>query len=297
MADIPASEREADPTTDLVPFGKYRGRPVTDLIADRNYVEWLLAQPWFADRQRPIYNLIIGSGGPEPQDTPEHNAMQARYLDKAPRLAIARQFLKNEQSCRSDGVHYRDKNLTDEQRANLVDNGGYGVGVGDAQFEVDGWDVIFKGAARLTGPSEITTTNDKDCGCGGNGIVSRYGSRFESERGCGCREHAKTCPRLDAHHRCSETCCRNPYLVALWGSSDNLTICVELKPTIGDDFPSILRSVVNRYERAVARRTWEYGQKIVVVADRITPSSVSVDQVRTMFKSRNVHLFTSDELS
>ena len=290
MADIPASEREADPTTDLVPFGKYRGRPVTDLIADRNYVEWLLAQPWFADRQRPIYNLIIGSGGPEPQDTPEHNAMQARYLDMAPCLAIARRFLLNEQQYRSIEARYRDENLTDRQRANLVDDGKYTMSVNDIQFEVDGWDVMFKGSARLTGPSEIIITqkNGKDCGCVGD--KSR------------CREHDAACLRIDGHDQC------NPPLYC-YGSSDyhyrdacrtcgdDITVCVELKPTIGDDFPSILRSVVKRYERAVARRTWESGQEIVVVTDRITPSSVSVDQVRAMFQSRSVHLFTSDELS
>ena len=294
MTIQPASEREADPTTDLVPFGKYRGRPVTDLIADRSYVEWLLAQSWFADRQRPIYNLIIGSGGPEPQDTPEHNAMQARYLDEAPCLAIARQFLGSEQSWRSKEVRYRDKNLTDRQQANLVDDAKYAMVVDNIRFEVDGWDVVFQGAAYLPGPSEITTTNEygKDCGCGGNGY--------------GCRGHDRACLRVEGHDQCSPSDCRHaqnhgndspPYCVALQEYYHSRTICVELKPTIGDDFPSILRSVVKRYERAVARRTWTSGQRLVVVTDRITPSSVSVDQVRAMFKSRHIPLFTSDELS
>ena len=272
MADIPASEREADPTTDLVPFGKYRGRPVTDLIADRNYVEWLLAQSWFADRQRPIYNLIIGSGGPEPQDTPEHNAMQARYLDEAPCLAIAHRFLPNEKSLRSAVARNNNTHLTDQQRANLTyDDSKYMSAVCDVQFEVDGWDVTFSGLAWLTGPKEVTPTSEGDS----QGLREKYGGRCH--------------------------CCSVPYLYALRSYQEEISVCVELKPTIGDDFPSILRSVVKRNERFVARGTWGWGTRegraIVVVADRITPSSVSVDQVRTMFQSRSVHLFTTDELS
>lgn len=69
-----------EPQGKIVPFGKYKGQPVEALVHDRQYVEWLTAQPWFKEKFQPIYNLVINNFG-EPSETPEHNAMQALFLD------------------------------------------------------------------------------------------------------------------------------------------------------------------------------------------------------------------------
>lgn len=64
----------------LVPFGKYKGQPVDQLRNDRGYCEWLVSQPWFASRFKSIHTLIINNFS-EASETPEHNAMQMRFLD------------------------------------------------------------------------------------------------------------------------------------------------------------------------------------------------------------------------
>ena len=64
----------------VVPFGKYKGQPVEAMAADRGYVDWLLAQSWFKDKHQNIYTLIINNFA-EPSETPEHNALQALFLD------------------------------------------------------------------------------------------------------------------------------------------------------------------------------------------------------------------------
>ena len=66
----------------VVPFGKYKGQPVEAMAADRDYVDWLLAQPWFKDKHETIYTLVVNNFG-EPSETPEHNALQALFLDDA----------------------------------------------------------------------------------------------------------------------------------------------------------------------------------------------------------------------
>lgn len=78
----------------VVPFGKYRGQPVEALQADRDYVDWLLAQAWFRERYQPIYQIIVNNFG-EANETPEHNRLQARFLDEAfcRRLLAALQWL------------------------------------------------------------------------------------------------------------------------------------------------------------------------------------------------------------
>ncbi len=66
--------------TQVVPFGKYKGRPVEALAQDRAYCEWLMAQDWFRARFATIHTLIVNNFG-APSETPEHNLLQARFLE------------------------------------------------------------------------------------------------------------------------------------------------------------------------------------------------------------------------
>lgn len=69
----------------LIPFGKYKGQPIEAIAEDRNYVEWLTAQAWFREKHRNLYSIVINNFC-EPSETPEHNAIQARFLDEEFRL-------------------------------------------------------------------------------------------------------------------------------------------------------------------------------------------------------------------
>ena len=40
-----------------VDFGKYKDKSVTELLADRNYTDWLKKQSWFSTK--PIYNIVV----------------------------------------------------------------------------------------------------------------------------------------------------------------------------------------------------------------------------------------------
>ena len=71
----------------LVPFGKYKGQPVEVIAEDRGYCEWLLTQAWFVERFPQLRTVIINNFG-EPAETPEHNALQLRFLDEALRLKV-----------------------------------------------------------------------------------------------------------------------------------------------------------------------------------------------------------------
>ena len=64
----------------VVPFGKYKGQAVEVLAEDREYTDWLMGQSWFKDRYQNIYTLIVNNFG-EPSETPEHNELQALFLD------------------------------------------------------------------------------------------------------------------------------------------------------------------------------------------------------------------------
>lgn len=67
--------------SNIVPFGKYKGQPAETLLADDQYKTWLLEQPWFKEKYQNIYLTVINYSA-EPTDTPEHNAMQIKFLDE-----------------------------------------------------------------------------------------------------------------------------------------------------------------------------------------------------------------------
>jgi hypothetical protein len=71
--------------TNIVPFGKYKNQPIEALAEDKNYCEWLAGQGWLAEKFPAIHTLIINNFA-EPDETPEHNRLQLRFLDNGFRL-------------------------------------------------------------------------------------------------------------------------------------------------------------------------------------------------------------------
>jgi hypothetical protein len=75
-------------TDQLIPFGKYKGKPVEILAEDKDYTNWLLAQPWFKTKYQNIHMIVINNFH-APVDTPEHNELQVKFLDKKYALKLA----------------------------------------------------------------------------------------------------------------------------------------------------------------------------------------------------------------
>lgn len=79
---------KTDASAIVVPFGKHKGTTVAELLArDPQYAEWLLGQGWLAERFAELHSAIITRGAGT-DDTPEHNAIQARFLDATFRTAM-----------------------------------------------------------------------------------------------------------------------------------------------------------------------------------------------------------------
>jgi uncharacterized protein (DUF3820 family) len=65
----------------VVPFGKYKGRLIEEVLADDPaYLQWLCGQDWFRAKFVSLHQIIINRGA-EPEETPEHNAIQVKFLD------------------------------------------------------------------------------------------------------------------------------------------------------------------------------------------------------------------------
>jgi uncharacterized protein (DUF3820 family) len=72
----------------IIPFGKHKGKSLETLAKDTQYCEWLLNQDWFRDKYQTIYQIVINNFG-EPNETPEHNTLQVKFLDDDFCLALA----------------------------------------------------------------------------------------------------------------------------------------------------------------------------------------------------------------
>jgi uncharacterized protein (DUF3820 family) len=73
-------------SSELVSFGKYKGKPVLNALADKNYISWLKQQPWFTEEKhgsffQVVYNVSYTiAASTEDARTPEHNRMQNLFL-------------------------------------------------------------------------------------------------------------------------------------------------------------------------------------------------------------------------
>jgi hypothetical protein len=82
LSDIYSPENNAPaslPT--IIPFGKHVGRLVEEVLADDpQYLQWLTTRDWFRTGYPVLYQIVINRGG-VPEDTPQHNALQVRFLN------------------------------------------------------------------------------------------------------------------------------------------------------------------------------------------------------------------------
>lgn len=191
----------AEPKAEIVPFGKYKGQPVEVLLADDGYRDWLMSQDWFRARFGNIYQTIINYGA-EPQDTPEHNEMQASFLDDALCIRLALMLCQPHKWPRDQGMGA--ERFLEALKHPRIEK---------RWFEAGGWDVIYT-------PNWMP-----------------------------------------------------------WSD-----IRVELKPDLGDDFPSVLRQVL-RYPAS----DYSSSQRCVVVR-RASFERVTWEQVSTMFTESGISL-------
>jgi hypothetical protein len=174
-----------------IPFGKHKGRMLVEVMAeDPQYVDWMMQQAWFAEKFKPLYELAKAGLGSGAENTPEHNAMQARFLDPAYCAALAIAL--------KPGVR----------------------GLYNARFE------------------DITDV------------------RFRATWGDGIRE--------------------------LW---------VELKPSLGDDYPAVIRQVKAQQQRAEKTRGAFHSPPVwIVLAGQFSAQGVTLDLARAMFSQSGLWL-------
>lgn len=106
---------DQDPSAIIIPFGKHRGSTVAELLAkDPAYAEWLAAQGWLAQRFAELHAAILARGAGA-DDSPEHNRIQVRFLDPLFRAAVI-SLTQNVQEARIRDWNERARDLKESLR-------------------------------------------------------------------------------------------------------------------------------------------------------------------------------------
>lgn len=232
--------------TSLVPFGKYKGQPIEQLLADQPYLDWLTSQDWFRQKYQNVYAIIINYPG-KPTETPAHNQMQVRFLKRKYQLQLALLLLGVDLFKWNQA--YFDSNIGAMLENAKLENENYGVDYVAKKLK--------EALLRNDGINLLTISKPvfEDKGTDVSYVVSYgYGdfSVYDPEQFCAPK-----------------------FFGALWSCSTSVGLRIELKPSVGDDFPAVLRQV-------------KADRSNVLVLREYTGSGASWDEFVNFFASQGI---------
>jgi hypothetical protein len=251
----------------VVTFGKYKGRPVTELMADTSYLEWCKKQDFFKDKKE--YNIIVNQFISTTTDskTPEHNKLQNLFLDSDFQYI----FLNKLSSFR----------LQHELLVKLYESEEYIKYFGNQRFKEKikiepvfeteyNWDI------KLTIEDDYTdkiNVNEEFC------IEDRVKNEKDAEIIVKmCKESNMS--YSEGRRILSSQVCRD---VGLY--FDYPYIYIEVKPLLGDDYPCVLRKMTNQIKLTNAKCNYN---KFILFVKEYKSNITTKEQLIDIFKMSNI---------
>ncbi len=221
----------------LIPVGKYKNQPVEILESDPNYKNWLLGQEWFRSGHKNLYTFIVNNFS-EAQDTPEHNRLQALFLDDDFCIRFSRLVSPDGFSASFHETIFSPRfHVNDESRID---------------YEIKG---------ETIGRIQVREKRIEECG-----IDVSFGVNVEF------LDCSKKKGYEDEWTRLSKPEWRQAGFYA-----------IEIKPTVGDDYPNVLRQMKSLNCNVLFLETY-------------TGSGITCDQFIQMFQNERLRVVFSSEL-
>jgi hypothetical protein len=270
------SDQPPDPskTGEIISFGKYKGQPAEVLLNDPQYTARLESQGWFRDRYPSLHTLIINSGA-EPSETPEHNRLQARLLDRGfciklaaivvpDALTSARQKALDE---RRDRLPYAKNVLAAAQRNGpCIYRNGSLIG-------------IYVSATSEEGRTELARLQVD---------VDRCTTEIAWLETSGPQTPPRDCmAEIEFEVRGWDAAVILHF--HLGDLKDRFTerYAVEAKPALGDEYPAVLRQIKHH------GHPWEHpGDRVprVLLVERLTAAGATKEQIEAIFSASGIQL-------
>jgi hypothetical protein len=286
--------------------GKYKGRHISELLADREHIAWLNRQPWFKIKYPREFAIVNSQRLPfDDNPTPEHNKLQNKFLND--------NFLKR----------FCDFILKSD------------IARAQAWFECDfNWDVFVYATGKVKTfdcPHPDRCGNDENkCRGGSEGhyvegncilcpkpdrcdkCYGRHLKQGESKaipipcpKPDRCDNHPNTCDPIGGHYiefkripcpkpdRCEK--CHGIHCEQI---NSGGKICIEIKTSLGDEYPCVFRKMKQQIKCLNNQRPPnEFRNGIyVLLVDKLCCSSASRDELNKIFKSANIELILFEEI-
>lgn len=250
---------------EIVPFGKYTGQPVETLLADSDYLQWVKGQPGLMrtlETRHPVFFNIIVTGGPETEDTPDHNALQLRFLDRAFQLA----FLEaaTSKSAAAYNAQLLKTAQQNEEESCLIAVERATAELKEAKYYREEWQHILSRAEEaLRYP---LTLEEPKC------FVKFECGYDVNLRICLWYECLKWDPNSFPTGKLKDA-----YLEKEWNFQ------IELKPQVGDNFPSVLRQMERNHAN-------------ILVVGTFAATNCTLAQLRTFFATKDKKVISMAEI-
>lgn len=241
--------------TEVIPFGKYKGQPIEVLLNDKPYLDWLQQQDWFRNRYGTINTLIINNFQ-EPTETPEHNKIQALFTDDD----FCKKFISlliDKKLCR-DKKGFKFVTYTNPVNGNIYFHGDANI------FSTSGGYSLYNGETY-----KHTPLNKKELELSINETRISYNIAYEFNG-------------VDV--------CMNIFeepIDELYKKNDFRTLAevnIEIKPSVSDDFPAILRQMNNNKSK-------------VLLTERYTGTGATLEQVKKIFAASDKNIILLEEVT
>ena len=269
----------------IIPFGKYNGQPVEVLQNDPQYCQWLSSQEWFRERYSQINTLIINNFT-KPEDTPEHNALQALFLD--------------------DKIVSRMITLIEKPNPEFLLKF-YEAQYGKCMTNLQKQKEYISGIAGTYGEKYLLVP------CNARGGSQNYyyfdeTARYNSTGWCNpetplchCRMYVTEpeeypgqpwweTPEFEVHGWDVHVKGGITGAVTYLRSASEFDYYIEVKPCLGDDYPSILRQMKTNEKQRLLRN------KCILVYKEFTAKGATLEQVKKIFESSEYIVLSFAEL-
>lgn len=305
-----------DDTSTIVPFGKYKGRPIEAMMADRDYCSWAMAQSGLRARFSSVFAIIVNGGTAPDAPTPEHNRLQLLFRNPDMRLAAYRSIVGEEAINREAGDHLsRDNSILaagDGAALAVIDEG---IAKGTLRpkhkfersgFTRDEWERKWRLPGKLAyvpfhfdreafGLPPWTPEETAEPMASLEKAIEAVKELAKAAGEAAAQQRLRELLESDTRSRWADEAIRNAPVefevrgwdVVIGGPCGHIHI--ELKPMMGDDYPAVLRAMKMRYDR--------YGVgKMALIVDHFEAEGAALDDVKWIFKQSRIVVRTLAEI-
>jgi hypothetical protein len=263
-------------TLPVVTFGKYKGQPVTSLLADVPYLEWCKQQAWFS-KCTTVYNICVNQTITQTDSkTPQHNKLQNLFLDRRFNIELINKIYGLDKTVvflnsLFESEEY--KKYFGDQRFNTND---YGLekSMIKTEFEtIFNWDVCLLLGVYVRGKGSYSSNGNRIL------LEPKYNNQVRdiNKHLFMNSSNIETWEGKTVHYTFAD--CVS-------------TLYIEIKPLLGDDYPNVLRKMNTQI-----KLTNDSDGRYILLIGEYASSTTSKEQLIQIFKQSKIRVVFTDDLS